>query len=109
MSIYFNTFKKNISPYLDSLRNLNFSYLNPLFWIFLLLLFLILLKFWKAKKSFSFCLILAIILLATTKLENVTANIVAKFQGEFDPIIIRALSGIIIVFVSLYYFLIKED
>ena len=109
MSIYFNTFKKNISPCLDSLRNLNFSYLNPLFWIFLLLLFLILLKFWKAKKSFSFCLILAIILLATTKLENVTANIVAKFQGEFDPIIIRALSGIIIVFVSLYYFLIKED
>lgn len=109
MSINIEALKAFFLSGLNSLGQFRFSFLNPLFWIFLLLLFLILLKFWYAKKSFSFCLIVAIILLATSRLEDFIAGILAKSKEGFDPIGIRALSILTILIISLYYFFIRED
>ncbi|MDP2923861.1 MAG: hypothetical protein Q8O30_09135 [Candidatus Omnitrophota bacterium] len=109
MGIDIGALKANFLPYLNSLGHFRFSFLNPLFWIFLLVLFLMLLRFWYARKSFSFCLIVAIILLATTGLEDFIAGILAKNGEGFDPVIIRVLSLIVISIISLYYFFIREN
>jgi len=108
-NIDFNALKEVLITYLVSLENFNFSFLNPLFWIFIFLLFLILLRFWQAKKSFSFCLIIAIILLATTKLEGLLADKLTTSREAFDPLLIRVLSGFIIMIIGFYYTVMKEE
>ena len=108
-NIDFNALKEALIPYLDNLRNFNFSFLNPLFWIFIFLLFLILLKFWQAKKAFSFCLIITIILLATTKLEGLLADKLTTSRETFDPLLIRILSAFIIMIIGFYYAVMKEE
>ncbi len=109
MSIDIGALKAIFLPYLNSLGHFRFSFLNPLFWIFLLVLFLMLLRFWYARKSFSFCLIVAIILLVTTRLEDFMVSILAKNGEGFDPLIIRVLSIVAILIISLYYFFIREN
>ena len=109
MNIDFVTLKKILLSYLNSLKQFHFDFLNPLFWIFLFVLFLILARLWYTKKSFSFCLIIAIILLATTKLENLIKNFFFKSGESFDTTIIRALSALFILLISMYYFIIRED
>ncbi|MBM3245793.1 MAG: hypothetical protein FJZ13_00480 [Candidatus Omnitrophica bacterium] len=109
MDAYLQELQKALMPYLNSLQNFNFSYLNPLFWVFLLLLFLILLKIWQARKAFSFCAILAVILLATTKIEEVVARAVTEAGGVFDPLVIRIVSIAVIMGIALYYLMIRED
>jgi len=108
IDIDFDALKEALIPYLDSLKNFNFSFLNPLFWVFIFVLFLILLRFWQTKKSFSFCLTIAIILLATTKLEGLLADKLTTPTETFDPILIRVSSCFIITVVGLYYAVIKE-
>lgn len=108
MDIDLSALRKVAQAHLDNLKNFQFSYNNPLFWVFLLLSSLVLLRFWRPRKSLSFCLILAIILLATTKIENITVALIEP--GEvFDPVIIRVVSIIIIIFISIYYVFIRED
>lgn len=94
---------------LNSLRHFQFSYLNPLFWVMLLLVFLTVVNFWGAKKSLSFCFLAAVILLATTKIESMIVNMVAKSGEVFDPIIMRAISFLIILMITLYYSCVRED
>ncbi|MFH1479118.1 MAG: hypothetical protein ABIG92_05015 [Candidatus Omnitrophota bacterium] len=108
LNIDFDTLKETFITHFDGLRAFNFSYENPLFWIFYVLAFLTLLMFWNARKSFSFCTILAVILLATTKLEH---TIVAKFTsiGEtFDVLFIRIASAIVVVIIALYYTFMRD-
>ena len=109
MGIDFDVLRRTFLYHLDSLKNFNFSFLNPVFWLFLLILFLILLRFWLAKKAFSFCMILAIVLLATIKLENFMAGLLANSVKTFDPTIIRLFAIAIVVFIFIYYAFIKRD
>ena len=109
MGTAFDTLRAGFLYHLDSLKNFQFTPLNPVFWLFLLLLFLILLRFWLVKKSFSFCLIVAIVLLATTKLEDFLVNKLAKSVEIFDPKIIRLFPIVVISFVFLYYAFIKRN
>lgn len=106
MDIY--ELKAAIEPYLESLMNFQFSVSNPLFWILLLVLFLILLRFWDIRKSFSFCCIVAVLLLATTKAEVLIAGFVIKSSGTFDPFLIRTIPIIVLSFILIYYIFIKE-
>ena len=98
-------FKNN----LHELRNFHFSFLNPLFWVFLVLLFWVLLRLWYAKKSFSFCFILALILLATTKLEYMFANMSVTYGEKIDFFWIRICGIFAAAVVFLYYAFIKES
>ena len=109
MDTAFDTLRASFLYHLDSLKNFQFTPLNPVFWMFLLLLFLILLRFWLPRKSFSFCLIVAIVLLATTKLEDFLVNKLTKSIEIFDPRIIRLLPIMAISLVFLYYSFIKID
>ena len=98
-----------IKPHLESLRNFRFSISNPLFWVALFALFLILLKLWDIKKSFSFCCIVAALLLATSKAESLIADLVIKSGGAFDPFLIRVISMVILSFILIYYIFIKGE
>ncbi len=109
MIIELQALEKAIRPYLNSLKKFQFSYLNPLFWVFFLFLFLILLRFWRPKKSFSFCMLLAMVLLIDTKIENFIGSISQPQDGVEPAMIFRIIAGIILAFISIYYFLIRED
>ncbi len=108
INTYFDALKMGLKPYFESLKSFQFSYFNPLFWVFLFLLFLILLRVWEIKKSFSYCVILSLVLLATTELESYLIDIWSKSGEIFDPSPIRILAFFIIVIISIYYTTIKE-
>lgn len=105
---YLDALRIGLKPDFESIKSFQFSYFNPLFWVFLLILFLILLRIWEIKKSFSYCILLSVILLTTTKVENYLIDIWAKSGEIFDPVPIRILTFFIIVIISIYYATIKE-
>lgn len=107
MEIDIDAIKKTLEPHLEALKNFQFSVFNPLFWIALLILFLILSRRWDARKSFGFCSVVAILLLVTSQAESFVANFVVRSAGVFDPIIIRIISTIIFCFISIYYIFMK--
>ncbi|MBU3958555.1 MAG: hypothetical protein KKH29_00450 [Candidatus Omnitrophica bacterium] len=105
----FKALKESFLPYLNELKKFQFAFMNPLFWVVWLALFLVLSRLWNVRKSFSFCLIIAIILLATTRLEALIAAAVIREQGTFEPLLFRILPLTAIVFISIYYFFIRND
>lgn len=107
-NIDFNTLKTAFLPYFNELTKFHFSLFNPLFWVFLLILFLISSRSWGYRKSFSYYSILAIVLLTTTMLENSLASTLAKSE-VFDATVLRIISIFVILMVTLYYFFIRSD
>jgi len=89
--------------YFKELESWNFSYLNPLFWIFLILLFLLLLYFWAPKKSFSFCFALGIILLLSTKIDNLISGALFGYPT------VKMITIYLLIFVVMYFIFIKRD
>jgi len=105
----FDALKTSFLSYFGRLSNFDFSFRNPVFWAFLVLAFLILLKFWAAKKSFSFCIVIGAILLAATKVEGLVRKAVTKPGETFDPLLIRMGALCIIAFIVVYYIFLKES
>lgn len=106
MNIDIVALKESFIPYLDSLKGFHFSFLNPLFWLFLFILFLILRVFWYLEKSFYFCAMLAIILLATSKIENYMT--IAIFGEDLTTLLIRILALFVILMMFLYYAFLRD-
>ena len=100
---------KILLPHFEALKRFQFTYDNPLFWAGLVLIFLILAWFWGYKKSFSFCFLIGLILLGTTKLEAVVTEMVAKSWETFDPFILRAASSFVITIILVYYLFLKDS
>lgn len=95
-------------PYLKQLKDFHFSASNPLFWISILILFFLLSGSWGNRKSFSFCSIITVILLLTTQLEKVLADVLAKTE-IFDEFVVRLVSLFILSIFTIYYFFIKSN
>ena len=106
--IELDTLKRLIIPYLSELKAFHFSFLNPLFWLFLILLFLLLARFWENKRAFSFCVILTIVLLATTKTENLLVDIFTRSGSVLDPLLVKIFSLFVILIIFLYYAFVKQ-
>jgi len=105
----FDAIRRIFLYHLYRLGNFHFTFTNPVFWLFLLLLFLTLLTFWRLKKALSFSLIVALILLGATKFENFLGNIFTGSGESFDPTMVRLLSITFIAFIFIYYAFIKRD
>ena len=99
----FKTLETTYAPNLKELGNFHFSASNPLLWMIYLIAFIIFSRFLGFKKSFYFCLIVFVILLATSELENLITT------PDFDFTITKLISAMIIMFVSIYFFFIKND
>lgn len=108
MNIDFQAIKRFFTPYFQDLNSFEFSVLNPLFWVLMVLIFLLLLRIWEARKSLSFCVIVGAILLASTKLKDVIATQMYKHGATVDTALIKIVSVFIIGFVSIIYFFLKE-
>ncbi len=104
----FDNLNSIISPYINELKDFQFRIANPLFWVFFLIAAFFLNCFWKFKKAVIFCLIIAIILLITTALENSMGDTLFK-SVLFDYMVFRYVSLFVILCVSLYFFFIKLD
>lgn len=100
------TLKEFLIPYLDSLKGFHFSFLNPLFWIFLFILFLILGALWYPEKSFYFCTFLAIILLTTSKIESCMT--IGIFGEDLTLLLVRILALFLILMMVLYYVFVRD-
>lgn len=108
-NIEWQAFARRFLEYSNELLHFKFSVTNPVFWLFFLVLLLVLLRFWKIRKAFSFCFVIALILLAVAKAENYATMFFSKNKEQFDPILIRISCVIIILTVSLYYFFIRGN
>ena len=106
INIYIDSLKEVFGSYLDKMKNFEF-FLNPLFWVFLLTALLILLRFWKPKKAFSFCSIIGIGSLCAAELIEFAPNLVVEPFAPFVIFIIKALYFFITVMIVLYYAVIK--
>jgi hypothetical protein len=109
LNIDWQILTRKFSEYFSELICFNFSVVNPVFWLFFLILLLILVKSWKIKKAFSFCFVIALILLAETQIENHVMDFFRRNKEQFDPLLIRIACVIIILVVSLYYFFIRGE
>jgi len=102
----FNAFIKRGAFYLNELRNFHFLLSNPLLWIIFFVSFLILSSQWGAKKSFSFCLIITVVLVVTTAIESYVPN-TPGVSELFDFTIVKLISIFIIMLISIYYVFVK--
>ncbi|MDP2922332.1 MAG: hypothetical protein Q8O30_01240 [Candidatus Omnitrophota bacterium] len=109
VNIVWQVLQKNFSQHYKELLSFKFHLLNPVFWLFFLILFLITLRFWATRKAFSFCTIIAVILLACTKVESSIVSFFAHAGEKFDPFLIRIGFITILMLVLLYYFFIKGE
>ncbi len=104
--VEFQKLKSAVTPYCTELKNLHFSVANPLFWTIILVVFLLLLNFWTVRKAFSFCVVISLVLLAATKLENFTASFSSY---DFIPALTRVLLAFTVLLIVIYYTLVKGN
>ena len=93
---------------LESLKDFNFSFSNPIFWLLLFILSWILTRFWPVAKSVSFCIVVAVVLVSATALESLLSDKFIQIGSEFDPTLIRAMSLLVITLITLFYACLKE-
>src|SRR3989338_8526424 len=93
IALYIETLKTTFLPYVKSIQDFHFYYDNPLLWLFFITLFFLLVWFrdWSRRRSFSFCLASALVLLTATWVEGSMAGAFSRAGESFDPFIIRAL------------------
>lgn len=93
---------------LESLNKFEFNFFNPVFWLFMFILFLILRRNWMAKDAFTFCSMVSMILLLTTEFEGRIAAAVATGVGEPDVEIVRLVSLTVIAILFLAYTFLRK-
>lgn len=104
-NIDFTALSQAYSVYLQKLGNFEFTVSNPLLWIFLVIIFLILAMLWTGKKAGSFCLVVTGLLLGTTWIEKVIQGNI----GAYDRTLVRILFFLVLGCVVIYYSMIKGD
>jgi cation transport ATPase len=76
---------------------------NPVFWLFMALLFLILLKIWVAKKAFIFTVLIAIILLLTTLAEERFIHLLSPTNESLNLWLVRFMAVVIVACLSFLF------
>jgi hypothetical protein len=94
-----------LPEYWNELSRFEFFYTNNLLWLIVFVAMLILAQRWGVKKAFSFCILMAAILLATTGTERYLASWSGATADSLDMItsIVRLISLGIIAFVVMFY------
>ncbi len=89
--------------YAKPLLKYRFHFYNPLFWVLILLLMLVLLQKWAFKKSFYFCSLLSIILLLTTRIEWYLLHMPVGSGSVIDATVVKLLSLVVVTILSLIF------
>ena len=107
-NLFFDNLKRDFITNFNLLRDFHFTLDNLVFWIFIFLLFLVLLEIWNLRNAFSFTVIVATILLLTTKAENYLTVLFAQPGETFDPFLMRIIVSVFISFIFFLYLFIKK-
>ena len=100
----FEEISKVLLDGLGPLQNYEFHFYNPIFWIFLFCLLILLLKIWDPKKAIQYCLLLAFVLLCTTEIQSRCIALFSSPGNLFDTAVIKLISITVVMLLSMFYF-----
>jgi len=101
--------KQSIQLHINQLQNFQFSFNNPLFAILILLALLMLSGIWGFKKAFSYCLLVSAILYLTSRLALHTNIQITEGAMITYADIWKGLAIFIIILVTIYYGIVRND
>jgi len=87
-----NAFRSVLESGYRNLLDFQFQFFNPIFWVGVFLLFIILCKFWVPKRALSFAITTAIILLFLTELELRMGQVFVSAGESFEPTPVRLVA-----------------
>lgn len=101
---YFKVFESWLYSHWQNLKEFEFAYYNPLFWLFVLLTVMVLSRVWELRKAISYCSIMAAILLAATWIEGIIDMHLYAAGESFDVAIMKMVAFCMTTSVSVVYF-----
>ena len=113
VALYIEVLKTSFLPYIKDIQNYNFYFQNPVFWVFFMVLFLMLEIgwSWSPGKAFSFCTIVAFILLGSKWIEKPMTDLftIHGYSTGFDPFILKMAAFVIIAIITIYFVFIEDN
>jgi len=103
-NLFSDDFKTVFITNLNALKDFNFTISNPVFWLFVFVLFVILIKMWDIRKAFSFSALVVMILVFSTEIEKYLGGVFNQPGEFFDPLLIRFIAMALISILALLYF-----
>ena len=105
---FFTHLSTSLRTDLDKLQRFEFGFNNPVFGLIILTAFSLLLKPWCRKKAFSYCLIVSCLLFLASQL---CAHLQISIEGAGFTYcdILKFIVWLVILIVSIYYFMIKAE
>lgn len=100
----FETFE----PYLERILRFRFEISDPVFWVFILIIFLLSVRMWGKKKALSFSLVVAATLVINTYAEDFVAQVLYRPDDLFR-FIVRGITILFIATIGIYYTFLKSD
>ena len=97
-----------IEPYVDKILRFQFEISDPVFWVFILIIFLLSVRMWGKKKALSFSLETAAALVINTYAEDYVSQILYRPDDLFR-FIVRGFTILLIAVIGIYYTFLKSD
>jgi hypothetical protein len=97
-----------LEPYLNKMLRFQFEISDPVFWVFILLIFLVSVRMWGAKKALSFSLATAAILVINTFAEDYVSRALYRPDDLFR-FIVRGVTILLVAIIGIYYTFLKSD
>ena len=95
-------------PYLNKILSFKFEISDPVFWAFIIIIFIFSLKAWGRKKALSFSLVLAAALVINTHVEDFVAQVLYRPDDLFR-FIVRGGTILLVAIIGIYYTFLKSD
>jgi hypothetical protein len=104
----FQQFFATFEPYVNKILRFKFEISDPVFWVFILIIFLLSRRIWGNKKSLSFSLVVAAALVINTHIEEFVAQALYRPDDLFR-FIVRGVTILFIAVIGIYYTFLKSD
>ena len=95
-------------PYLNKMLRFQFEISDPVFWVFICIIFLVSVRMWGVKKALSFSLITAAVLVVNTFAEDFVSQAFYRPDDLFRYLV-RGVAILLIAIIGIYYAFLKSD
>jgi hypothetical protein len=104
----FEQISETLQPYLENILRFRFEVFDPVFWLFILIIFFFAVRMWGNKRALSFSLVVAASLVINTYAEDFVARVLYRPDDLFR-FIIRGITVLFIFTIGIYYTFLKSD
>ena len=104
----FEQISETLQPYLANILRFRFEVFDPVFWLFILIIFYFSVKLWGNKRALSFSLVVAATLVVNTYAEDFISQFLYRPDDLFR-FIVRGITILFLVTISLYHAFLKSD